>query len=146
VPNIIDTLKSEVLRLARKEAEGQIAKSRRITAKYRKEVAQLKRLLRQKERKLRHLTKNQPTTEDDPLAGMRYSARSVRSQRARLGLSVADYAKLLQVSPLTLHSWENGRSRPRKAQFERLISLRGISKADAMEKLGELDAATKRRR
>jgi DNA-binding transcriptional regulator YiaG len=137
MPNIIDTLKNEVLRLARKEAEAEIGKARKAAAKYRHEAAQLKRLLRQKERELRQFKKDQPI-EEDPLAGMRYSARSVRSQRARLGLSVADYAKLLQVSVLTLHSWEAGRSRPRRAQFERLISLRGIPKRTALARLAKL--------
>jgi DNA-binding transcriptional regulator YiaG len=139
VPNIIDTLKNEVLRLAQKEAESHISKARKVVTKYRHEVAQLKQLLRQRERELRHLKKNQPTTEEDPLAGMRYSARSVRSQRARLGMSVADYARLLQVSVLTLHSWEGGRSRPRKAQFERLISIRGIPKKTALARLAKLN-------
>ena len=94
MPNIIDTLKHEVLRLAQKEAKTEIGKARKAAAKYRHEVARLKRLLRQKERELRQLRKNQPTIEEDPLAGMRFSCRSIKSQRARLGLTVRDYAKL----------------------------------------------------
>lgn len=147
MPNIIDILKNEVLRLARREAEAEIGKARKATAKYRHEAAQLKRLLRQKERELSRLRKQQQEpAHEDPLAGMRFSAKSVRSQRARLGLSARDYARLVGVTPLTILSWEQGKSRPRKAQFARLVVLRGIPMKTALAKLAALEAAAKKRR
>ena len=139
MPDIISTLREEVLRLARKEAKGEIGKARKSAAKYRREVAQLKQLLRQKERELGYLRKQQQVpTEEEPSIGLRYSARSVRSQRQRLGLSAKDYAKLVGVTPLTILSWEQGRSRPRKAQFARLVAVRGISKTEALARLAKL--------
>jgi DNA-binding transcriptional regulator YiaG len=147
MPNIVDLVKTQILRLARKEAKAEIGKARKVTAKYRREVAQLKRLLHQVERELRHLRKQQQVpTEEEPSIGLRYSARSVRSQRQRLGLSAKDYARLVGVTPLTILSWEQGRSRPRKAQFARLVTLRGIGKEAAMTKLAELELRVKKRR
>jgi DNA-binding transcriptional regulator YiaG len=58
------------------------------------------------------------------LATVRFSAKSVRSQRRRLGLSAEDYGKLVGVSPLTIHHWEQGKARPRKAQLAALVAVR----------------------
>lgn len=140
--NVISVLKGEIHRLARKEAKVQVAKSRHVAAQYRREVAQLKRLLRQREREIRALKKLQaaPVVED-PLAGIRFSAKSVRSQRERLGLSAADYGKLIGVSGLTICHWEQGKARPRKAQLAALVAVRGVGKRQALVGLAELDAA-----
>lgn len=137
MPNIINTLKREIDRLAAKQAESQIGTARKAVAKYRHEVAELKRLLRQQEHEIRLLKKagSVQSVEEDPLAGVRFSSRSVRSQRQRLGLSAADYAKLVGVSPLAVRHWESGRSRPRKAQLAALVSVRGISKDEALRRL-----------
>jgi len=41
----------------------------------------------------------------------------VHAQRKRLGLSAADYAKLIGVSSLTVYNWEHGRTRPRQSRW-----------------------------
>ena len=100
----------------------------------------LKRLLKQRDREIKYLKKQvQIQPEDNPLQGVRYSAKSVRSQRQRLGLSTEQYGKLVGVSPLTIHHWEIGKAHPRRAQLMALVAVRGISKRDAMAKLAELD-------
>jgi len=55
---------------------------------------------------------------------------SVRARRRRLGLSAEDFGKLVGVTPLTIYHWEHGKSRPRPAQFARLVAVRGIGKRD----------------
>jgi DNA-binding transcriptional regulator YiaG len=147
VSNIAGIVKAEIDRLARKEAEGRIAKAKKVASEYRHEVAELKRLLRLKERELARFRKQQQSPiEADPLAGVRFSSKSVKSQRQRLGLSADDYAKLVGVSPLTILHWETGKARPRKAQLARLVAVRGISKREALQRLAELEAAAKKRR
>jgi len=76
----------------------------------------------------------QPTAEE-PIDNVRFSARSVKAQRNRLKLSAEDYGKLVGVSTLTIYSWEQGKSRPRKAQLARLVAVRGIGKREALAKL-----------
>ena len=144
--NVIGILKAEIDRLAAKQAEAEIAKARKAAAEYRHEVAELKRLLREKEREIARLKKNQPTTDEDPLADIRFSAQSVRAQRQRLGLTAEEYGKLVGVSALSVLAWEQGRSRPRRKQLLALVSVRGISKKAALAKLAELEATTKKRR
>ena len=135
---IIRTLKAEIRRLAAEEAKTLVAKVRQATTEYRRQNAQLRRLLRQKEREIRRLEKQagQPG-EEDPLAGVRFSAKSVRSQRERLGFSIEDYSRLLGVSPLTIRHWEAGTARPRKAQLMALVAVRGIGKREALNRLAE---------
>jgi len=59
--------------------------------------------------------------------GVRFSARSVRAQRARLGLSAKDFGGLVGVSALTIYSWESGKSRPRARQLACLAAPEAAS-------------------
>lgn len=137
--NVVNALKQEVLRLAKREAKAQVGKARKAVSQYRHEVARLKRLLAQREREVKYLRRQAQSdkvqSEDARLAGVRHSARSVAAQRRRLGLSVADYARLVGVSPLSVYAWEQGRSRPRWTQLIALVAVRGISKKAAMARL-----------
>jgi len=141
--NVVNVLKQEVLRLAKREAKSQVRKAKNAAAQYRHEVARLKRLLAQREREVKYLEKHvqadQVQPEDSQLVGVRYSARSVRAQRKRLGLSVAEYARLVGVSPLSVYAWEQGRSRPRRAQLAALVAVRGLGKREALKRLAKLE-------
>jgi DNA-binding transcriptional regulator YiaG len=144
---ISQTLKAEIDRLVQKEAKARIAKARLAAIHYRRENAQLRRLLRQREREIRAIRKqagqlSSTASEGEPLAalaGVRFSAKSVRSQRERLGLSADDYAKLIGVTPLSIRHWEGGVARPRKAQLAALVAVRGIGKREALKRLSELE-------
>jgi DNA-binding transcriptional regulator YiaG len=65
-----------------------------------------------------------------------FSPDALREDRERLGLSAADYARLVGVSPLTIYSWEGGRTHPRAAQLDQWLSVRGMPKKKAYSKLG----------
>jgi DNA-binding transcriptional regulator YiaG len=148
-------LKDEIRRLARKEIKAQTLRTSRAVAQYRREIARLKRQQRETEKKIAQLA-NHARNDASPAAAelngtIRFSSRSVRAQRRRTGLSAADYAKLIGVSPLTVYNWEHNKSRPRKGQFATLVALRGIGKREAKSKLAQLEAggknsAPKRRR
>jgi DNA-binding transcriptional regulator YiaG len=151
MPNIAGVLKEEIRRLAKKEIKAQVGPTKQAVTRYRSDIAQLKRLLGQQEKEIKHLQKEvqqhgQPETEEDELESVRFSARSVKAQRQRLGLSAANYGKLIGVSGLTIYNWEHGTSRPRKAQLTALVAVRGIGKKEALLKLAELEAAKKKPR
>ena len=148
-------LKDEIRRLARKEIKAQTGPTARAVALYRREIARLKRQQREQEKKLASLesqTRKSPPSSASvaKLNGeTRFSARSVKAQRQRSGLSAADYAKLVGVAPLTIYNWEHNRSRPRREQFAALVSLRGLGKREAQAKLALLaggDAPVAKRR
>ena len=148
MPNIAGVLKEEIRRLAKKEIKAQVGKTQKAAAQSRRDIAHLKRLLGQQEREIKLLKQQQgqPQAEEEPLESVRFSARSVKAQRQRLGLSAADYGKLVGVSGLTIYNWEHEKSRPRKAQLAALVAVRGIGKREALTTVAELEAAKKRPR
>jgi DNA-binding transcriptional regulator YiaG len=128
--------------LAKREIKAATSATKQAVAQYRRDIAKLKRELQQQQKKTAFLEAQerkrlrQPqAVEEDELEGVRYSARSVRAQRKRLGLSAADYGKLVGVSGLTIYSWEHGKARPRKAQIAGLVAVRGIGKREALKRL-----------
>jgi DNA-binding transcriptional regulator YiaG len=141
MPNIATVLKEEIRRVSRKEIKAIVGKTQQIAASCRKEIAELKRLVHDQAKLITLLKKqiyhgqDRPPIEEDPLDGVRFSARSVRAQRKRLNLSAADYGKLVGVSALTIYHWESGKSRPRKAQFAALTAVRGIGKREALKRI-----------
>ncbi len=143
-------LKDEIRRLARKEIKAQTSTTAKAVDQFRREIAKLKRDSREAERKIAFLEaqerkrvgKAEPTNGADE--GGRFSARSVKAQRRRTGLSAADYAKLVGVSGLTIYNWENGKSRPRKEQLAAIIAVRGLGKRQAQAKLDLLNTAAAR--
>jgi DNA-binding transcriptional regulator YiaG len=134
-------LKDEIRRLARKEIKAQTGPTAQAVAQFRRDIAKLKRQSREYERKIAFLEAQErkrigkPESNNGTDEGGRFSARSVKAQRRRTGLSAADYAKLVGVSGLTIYNWENGKSRPRKEQLASLVAVRGLGKRQAQSKL-----------
>jgi DNA-binding transcriptional regulator YiaG len=125
MPNIATVLKEETLRLARKEVRGQTNTLKKASAQYRRDIAEMKRRVSDLQRKVvpleKQVIKNAPaqTTETDA-DHVRFTAKGLRSQRKRLGLSAANYGKLIGVTGQTIYSWEQETSRPRKSQLARM--------------------------
>lgn len=135
--NLASVLKEEIRRLARREINSETQVLRRNSAQHRRDIASLKRQVSDLQRKVallekRTWTKSAPAAKAESSGNKRFSAKGLASQRKRLNLSAADYAKLVGVSAPTLYSWEQGRSRPRAEQLDKLASVRGISKKEAL--------------
>lgn len=139
--NLATVLKDEIRRVARKEIKAQTATTTQAISTYRREIARLKRLVREHERKIAFLEGQerkrltQPEQNEQNVDGVRFSSRSVKAQRQKIGMSAADYGKLVGVSALTIYNWEQGKTRPRKEQLAALVALRGIGKREARNKL-----------
>ncbi len=69
---------------------------------------------------------------------MRFTAKGLRSQRERLGLSAAEYGKLIGVTDQTVYNWEHETARPRKQQVGLIASLRHMGKREARARLEQL--------
>ena len=61
---------------------------------------------------------------------LRITAERITAWRKKLGLNCAQYAKLLDVSPLSVCHWENGKTTPREAQKKRIAELRDMGKRE----------------
>lgn len=143
MPNIATVLKGEISRLARKEIREETQALKKASAQYRRDIAEMKRRLSDLQRKLGPLQKLVLKNGPAPAApsvtnGARFTARGLRSQRQRLGLSAADYGKLIGVTGQTIYSWEHEIAQPRRQQVARLASLRRIGKRAAQARLAEL--------
>ena len=140
MPNIATVLKEEIVRLARKEVRRQTNALRKASAQYRKDIAEMKRRVSDLHRKLtpleRQVLKNVPSqTAEVHAERVRFTAKGLRSQRQRLGLSAANYGKLIGVTGQTIYSREQETSRPRKQQFATIATLRHIGKREALARL-----------
>src|SRR5512138_2966881 len=99
MPNITTVLKEEILRLSRKEIRRQTSVLKKMSAQYRRDIAEMKRRMSELQRKVTPLQKqllravsSQPTESGEE--HVRFTAKGLRSQRQRLGLSAANYGKL----------------------------------------------------
>jgi len=143
MPNIASVLKDEILRLSRKEIRKQTSVPRRASAQYRRDIAEMKRRMAELQRKValieKQVLKNTPFHAAEVEADhVRFTAKGLRSQRQRLGLSAADYGKLIGVTDQTVYNWEHQIARPRKQQVAVIASFRYLGKRDAIARLEQL--------
>src|ERR1035438_2292359 len=143
MPNISLIFRQEITRVARREIRSQTLALRKSSVQYRREIAELKRQAAKLKSEVTRLTRQSgngtaPQTSPDESAKPRFSAKSVVAQRKRLGISAADYGKLIGVSGQTIYKWEHGTSRPRNAQLSALASIRGLSKTEAAARLEQM--------
>ena len=140
MPDLIAALREEIRKQARKEVRASLDKTKKLVASHRHEIAKLKRLLDAANKRIGFLEacerqRMEGSKSDATHVALRFSAKSVRRHRSRIGFSAADYALLLGVSPQTIYQWENGKVRPGKKQLAVLADLRGIGKKEARERL-----------
>jgi DNA-binding transcriptional regulator YiaG len=138
--NLASLLNEKIRRVARREIRGQTQKTRRLTAQHRRDIAALKRQVAALARTVAFLEKQEQRRVASPpvpqeVKGVRFSARSVKAQRARLGLSAKDFGRLVGVSALSIYAWESGKSRPRKKQLAALAPVRHLGKREALKRL-----------
>lgn len=163
--NLANALKEEIGRLARKEIREQTAETAKSAAKNERDIAALKRQIEDLRHKLSSLrTQDAPTqTASKPKtskktaskkqdasargdasssAGQssrtRFSAKGLKANRERLGLSADNYGKLIGVSGLSIYNWEQEKARPRENNVMALLSIKGIGKREAAKRLEAL--------
>jgi len=144
VTNIAVALREEISRLARNEIRRQTDTLRKASTQYRKHIAELKRRVSELDKKVSFLQKQihkdiPPQISEADAEGLRFSAKGLRSNRKRLGLSAADFGALIGVTAQTVYNWERKRSRPGKDQLAILANWRNMGKREAQERLEQLN-------
>ena len=138
--NIGAMLKEEISRLARKTLNAELEGLRKASAGYRKDIAALKRQVAALERGRAALEKRVGRTAPEPgktegESNVRFSAKGLKTLRARLGLSAEDFGRLAGVSGQSIYNWERGTTVPRRQQVLALAGLRGLGKREAVARL-----------
>jgi DNA-binding transcriptional regulator YiaG len=137
MPNIASILKAEITRLARKEVRAATEHLRKLVVLHRSDIAALKRRSHTLEQELRRLRKTRRAALEQPEAPgaagprTRFSAKSLASQRRRLGLSANDCGLLLGASGQSVYNWEAGTARPRPKHMPAIAALRTLGKKEA---------------
>ena len=160
--NLASALKEEIGRLARKEVRQQTAGTAKTAARCERDIAALKRQIEDLQRKLSSL-RTQDTPDPTPSkkttskkaatkkqaakaasgsgkqsSRARFSAKGLKANRVRLGLSADNYGKLVGVSGLSIYNWEQGKARPRESSIAALMAIRGLGKREAAKRLEAL--------
>ncbi|HUT24685.1 MAG TPA: helix-turn-helix domain-containing protein [Sumerlaeia bacterium] len=147
MPSIEKVLKEEIQRLARKEIKAATADLRKASASHRRLLADFRRRIAHLEQDGRRLVrglakrgKEAAEIVDEEVEKARITAKMVRSIRTRLGLSQADFAKLVGVHKLSVYQWEHkeGRLSFRGDTKTAVVSVRNMTKAEAWKRLEEM--------
>ena len=153
--NIAKALREEVSRLARRELKSALASLKKDAVALKKTNADLKRRLTELERQNRRLLSNQVRNLEQPTnvshedaERSKISGKGILALRKRLGMSQAKFAKLIDVTPVSVYLWErqggplNLRQRTKLA----VLSARKMSVREAKEQLAKVidaEAASK---
>ena len=145
MPNIMSALKSEISRLARKEAKQVVAPVKKASANYRSLIAGLRKQLDALQSEVAALRRAAPKAEKvlatarEPQGRFWITGKGVKALRQRLGLTQAQFGKLAGVSVPTVIKWEGAKGKAPirlKAAIARLQAIRGMGKKQAAEILG----------
>ena len=140
MPNLSTILKGEITRLARKEIKAAVDPVRKASAGQRREIAELKRQVAALQRDLKAALKPSKVLkqEGEASASKRFSAKGLKSLRAKLGLSAGEFGLLVGASGQSIYKWETGKAVPRASQLPALASVRGIGKREAAKRLAAM--------
>ena len=138
---IEQTIKSEIVRLARKQLRAtcvplarEVRQLKRIVRELRRTVHPLKALGAELEaQRAAELAKLEAAPEE--VRAARLSPRLIRKLRQKLGISQSALATLVGVSAGAVAFWEQGRARPREQTKAALVALRKLGKRDVKKLL-----------
>ncbi len=143
--NVMQVLKSEISRLARKEAKQVVAPVKKAAANYRSLIAGLRKQIGVLQNEVAALKRVAPKAEkalaaaQEPQGRFWITGKGVKALRKRLGLTQALFGKLAGVSVPTVVNWEGSKGKAPvrlKAAIARLQAIRGMSKKEAGEIVG----------
>lgn len=144
MPNVSSVLKDEITRVARKAVKAELDALRNASASYRKEIAALKRTVATLQRGQASAEKKRGKAaaaavegEENEVSGsrVRFSAKGLKTLRAKLGLSASEFGRLAGASGQSIYNWESEKNAPRAQQIERIAALRGLGKREAKARL-----------
>lgn len=137
-----EQLKSEIARIAKKEIRAESKTLKNLAAQQRAEITALKRRVAELEAGFKKLNKSSarsepvaPQSAPDGGVKLRFRAGGFASLRQKLGLTAAQMAQLLGVSPQSVYHWEMGKSRPRASQLPAISAVRKLGKKQVLERL-----------
>jgi DNA-binding transcriptional regulator YiaG len=142
--NVVKVLKEEISRISRKEAKSAVNPIGKSHTTLKKVLTDLKRRVAALEKETKRLVAAakkekaaSPKTVSEETTKARITSKGIRSLRSKLGLSQADFAKLLGATTHSVYLWEKkvGALKLRDKTKAALLSIRGLGAREAQEKL-----------
>ena len=163
--SLANVLKEEIGTLARRELRRQTADVDKSMARCERDIAALKREVEALEHELSSLRSPRPAPtiarkKKSVLASSKgqaaskgsaasasaktssrgqFSGEALKAHRERLGLSAANYGKLIGVSELSIYNWEQGKARPRRSSADVWAAIRRIGKREVAKRLAAIE-------
>jgi len=142
-----DAVRSEIMRLLRKELRGvvlplgrDVRQLKRGLGRMTKSVARLDRVVAVQVREA-EARKGRLEVPEEEAKSARLSAGLIRKLRTRLGLTQGQVAALLGVSSGAVTQWETGVISPRDRNRAALVALRKLGRRDVKRMLEQKGAA-----
>jgi DNA-binding transcriptional regulator YiaG len=142
--NAYAALKSEIVRLARKEVRAALSALQQTNAQHRAAISALKRQVEGLEKALRQTRKCADQALSAAAAASppkpesvqrRFSPSRLAAHRAKLGLSAASYGRLVGMSGAAVYLWEKGEARPGVEVVEALAVVKQMTRKQIDEHL-----------
>ena len=146
--DLLQSLKTEITRLSRKEIKAAIEPIQSSNIRLKKTVAELKDRISQLESQNRQLSKSTksiqtllPETSTDTPERVRITAKTLFKLRSKFDMSREAFAKLMGVSSQNIYALENktGTLKLRSATMAKYLSIRDLGKKEALKRLADLD-------
>lgn len=149
MPNLTSILRSEISRIARRELKVEVDALKKSNARYRSDIASIKRQVAALEQQVRKLEKvsikaSSPSPKESPTQdgrATRFSAPGLKKLRERLELSAPVLASILGVSSQSIYNWEQGASRPDKELIGNIAILKKMGKREVQQRIAAMKSA-----
>lgn len=151
MPNLAQSLKAEIQRISRREIKSSVTPIHASSVALKKTVADLKKKIAVLEAESKRLLSSQkPLQAQQPAEASekaRITAKSIRTLRSKLGLTQADFAKLIGVSGQNVLDMEHkeGRLQVRQKTRANILAVRGIGKREAKKRLASIASGDKKK-
>lgn len=136
-----DQLKAEIARIAKKSGKAETADLKKSSAKYRSEIAELKRRISALESAISRISKQTGKASKVIASGaenkekLRFRQDGFITLRKKLALSANEMGQLLGVSGQSIYKWEQGKAKPRASQLPAIAAARKMGKKDVAKVL-----------
>lgn len=146
MPNLSQVFKAEISRISRHEIKTAFKPLHQSTISLKKTIIDLKRKIASIEAANKQLLsfqkKQEPQLQVKPveMEKARITAKTIRKLREKLGLSQAEFGKLIDVSITHVFNMEHkqGRLRFRGDTLKNILAIKGIGKREAQKRLAEI--------
>ncbi len=138
-----NVVKSEIIRLTKKELRAVVTPLARNVRRLKRTVSHLTKAAARLEKTAAEWTakmraeKQELRAPEAEVKVARFSPALIRKLRTRLGLSQAELATLTGVSGVAVWSWESGRTRPTAGNRAALVAVRKLGKREAKRLVAE---------